>query len=257
VSHLEPHLEPHLVAQEEAMSSTVPGASSPDPDATPTGEPTTPATDASAAPRTRREAALAVGLTTAPAGRTWGALVAIGILSVLLGILILVWPSATLLVVAITFGLQLIVAGVVRIAMSRDLPSEPGWLRPSSIALGVLAVVAGVICLFRPGTSLLVIAILIAVGWVAEGIATIAHGFGSDRSAGSRIFLVVAGIVWILAGLAVAIFPGSSLVLLTLLAGIMIIVIGVAELVMVLLVRRAARGASASTPTAAPPAAPA
>jgi len=239
------------------MSSTVPDASSQDPDAAPTGEPATPATNPSTPPRTRREAALAAGLTDPPAGRTWGALITIGILSVLLGILVLVWPKATLLVVAITFGLQLIVAGAVRIAMSRDLPHEPGWLRPLSMLLGALSVVAGVICLFRPGTSLLVIAIFIAVGWVAEGIATIAHGFGSDRSTGARVFLVVAGVVWVIAGLAVAIFPGSSLVLLARVAGIMLIVIGVAELVAVLMARRAARGAGISTPTAAPPAAPA
>src|SRR6478735_39714 len=194
------HLGPHLVPQEEAMSSTVPDASSQDPDAAPTGEPATPATNPSTPPRTRREAALAAGLTDPPAGRTWGALITIGILSLLLGILVLVWPKATLLVVAITFGLQLIVAGAVRIAMSRDLPHEPGWLRPLSMLLGALSVVAGVICLFRPGTSLLVIAIFIAVGWVAEGIATIAHGFGSDRSTGARVFLVVAGVVWVIAG---------------------------------------------------------
>ncbi|WP_076260131.1 HdeD family acid-resistance protein [Intrasporangium flavum] len=240
------------------MSSTVPDATSPDPDAAPTGDPMTPAPDdAPTPPRTRREAALAAGWAEPDQGSWRTALVAVGILSVVLGILVLAWPSATLLVVAITFGLQLIIAGAVRLALSRDLPREPGWLRPLSMALGVLSVVAGVICLFRPGTSLLVIAIFIAVGWVAEGIAAIAHGFGSDRSTGAKVFLVVCGVIGVLAGLAVAIFPGSSLVLLTRLAGILLVVVGVADLVTVFLSRRAAGAAGPSTPTAAPPAPPA
>jgi uncharacterized membrane protein HdeD (DUF308 family) len=181
-----------------------------------------------------------------------------GVLSIVLGVLVLVWPNATLLVVAITFGLQLIVAGAVRISVSRELPSEPGWLRPVSIVLGVLSIVAGIICLFRPGTSLFVIAIFIAVGWIAEGIAAVAQGFGSDRSTGARVFLLVSGVVSVLAGLVVAIFPGSSLVLLARLAGIMLIVIGIAELVTAFMARRAlGEPAPAATPPATPPAAPA
>ena len=154
---------------------------------------------------------------TSPAGWS-GPLVALGILSVVLGVIVLVWPEATLLVVAIIFGLQLIAAGAVRLSVSRDLPSDPGWLKPVSMGLGVLSIVAGVICLFRPNASLFVIAIFIAIGWIAEGIAALAQGFGSDRTTGTRVFLIVCGVVSILAGLVVAIFPGSSLVLLARLA---------------------------------------
>jgi uncharacterized membrane protein HdeD (DUF308 family) len=173
-----------------------------------------------------------------------------GILSVILGIMVLVWPKATLLIVAIMFGLQLIVAGAVRLSVTRDLPSDPGWLKPVSIGLGVLSIIAGIICLFRPGTSLAVIAIFIAIGWIAEGIAALVQGFGSDRTTGTRVFLIVSGVVSILGGLVVAIFPGSSLVVLTRIAGIALIVIGVVELVAALMARRAA-GSSSSTPAPA------
>ena len=220
------------------MSSTVPNAASPDP--------TDPAPDA---PRTRREAA-ATWASPATSSGWSGALIAMGILSVILGIMVLVWPKATLLIVAIMFGLQLIVAGAVRLSVTRDLPSDPGWLKPVSIGLGALSIIAGIICLFRPGTSLAVIAIFIAIGWIAEGIAALVQGFGSDRTTGTRVFLIVSGVVSILGGLVVAIFPGSSLVVLTRIAGIALIVIGVVELVAALLARRAA-GSSSSTPAPA------
>lgn len=225
------------------MSSTVPNPASPDP----VDHPNRP-------PATRREAASAWSAATTSTGWS-GALIAMGVVSVVLGVIVLVWPKATLLVVAITFGLQLIVAGAVRLSVSRDLPADPGWLKPVSMVLGVLSIIAGIICLFRPGTSLVVIAIFIAAGWIAEGVAALAQGFGSDRSTGARVFLIVSGVVSVLAGLVVAIFPGSSLVLLARIAGIMLILIGLAELVTAFMARRAAgTGAgtgSTTTPTPA------
>lgn len=175
-----------------------------------------------------------------------GAVVAIGVVSVILGVIVLVWPKATLLVVAIVFGLQLIAAGAVRISVTRELPADPGWVRPVSIALGVLTVVAGIICLFRPGTSLVVLAILIAAGWIAEGVAALAHGFAAGRSTGARVFLLAFGVLSVIAGIVVAVWPGETLVILTRVGGILLIVLGVAELVTVFVARRAVRTASAA-----------
>lgn len=232
------------------MSSTVPNAASPDPtDPVDPADPSSPPPQ----PRTRREAAASSGWAVATTSSGWsGALIAMGILSIVLGVLVLVWPKATLLVVAITFGLQLIVAGAVRLSVSRDLPSEPGWLRPVSMALGVLSIIAGIICLFRPGTSLFVIAIFIAAGWIAEGIAALAQGFGSERSTGARVFLIVSGVVSIIAGIVVAAWPGATLLVLTRLAGIMLILIGIAELVTAFMARRAAGTGAGTGSTAAP-----
>ena len=114
----------------------------------------------------------------------------------------------------------------------------------------MLSIVAGIICLFRPNASLVVIAIFIAIGWIAEGIAALVQGFGSDRTTGTRVFLIVSASSSILAGLVVAIFPGSSLVLLTRLAGIMLIVIGIAELVAAFMARRAAGAVEHGQPAA-------
>ena len=225
------------------MSTPVPNAPTPDPGHR-ADEPV------SQAPQTRRDAAAAAApgsawaTTTGDAGppaRWSGAIVAIGIISVILGVLVLVWPKATLLVVAIIFGLQLIAAGAVRLSVTSELPATPGWVRPVSIALGVLSIIAGIICLFRPGTSLVVIAILIAAGWIAEGVAALVHGFASGRSAGARVFLLIFGAISIVAGIVVAVWPGATLVVLTRIAGILLIVIGVAELVTVFVARRVSR----------------
>ncbi|WP_374971304.1 HdeD family acid-resistance protein [Terrabacter sp. BE26] len=180
-----------------------------------------------------------------PPARWSGAVIAIGVLSVVLGVIALVWPDVTLLVVAILFGIQLITAGAIRVSVTRELPSQPGWVRPVSMGLGVLTVIAGVICLFRPGTSLFVIAFLIAVGWIAEGIGALAHGFAAGRSAGARVFLIVFGVISVIAGIVVAAWPGETLVILARVAGILLIVLGIAELITVFVARRVAKTATA------------
>lgn len=170
--------------------------------------------------------------TMGPAG------IGMGALSIVIGFLVLLWPGATLLVVAVLFGIQLIVLGALRIALSSVAPAEPGWLRPLVIGMGVLTVIAGIICLVRPGTSLLVIAIFLAIGWIFEGIAALAQAFMADRSVGARVFFIISGIISVIAGLVVAIFPGSSLVLLTRFGGIMLIIIGIAEVIAAFMARR-------------------
>ena len=164
--------------------------------------------------------------------------IGMGALSIVVGILVLAWPGATLLVVAVLFGIQLIVLGALRIALSSVAPADPPWLKPLAIAMGVLTVIAGIICLLRPGTSLLVIAIFLAIGWIFEGIAALAQAFLADRSVGARIFFIISGIISVVAGLVVAIFPGSSLALLTRFGGILLVIIGIAEVAAAVMARR-------------------
>ena len=158
--------------------------------------------------------------------RHTGLRVAIGILSIVVGILVLTRPVDTLCFVAILFGIQLVILGVVRIVLAASASGVPGWLKILSIVLGILTIIAGVICFTRPQASLFILAILLAVGWIADGIADLARGFGRDRSGGERTYLIILGIVSIIAGLVVVIFPGPSLVLLAQVAGIALLIIG-------------------------------
>lgn len=65
---------------------------------------------------------------------------ALGLVAVVVAIVMLAWPSATLRVVAFLFALQLIVFGVIRLWVAQGLPSSPRWLRPVTIVLGVLTI---------------------------------------------------------------------------------------------------------------------
>jgi uncharacterized membrane protein HdeD (DUF308 family) len=51
-------------------------------------------------------------------GRHWGWLFAYGLLTLIAGLAVLVWPSETLLVIAVLFGIQLIIFGIFRFVMA-------------------------------------------------------------------------------------------------------------------------------------------
>jgi uncharacterized membrane protein HdeD (DUF308 family) len=62
-------------------------------------------------------------------GRHWGWVLAFGIITLVIGIVALVWPGRTLLVVAVLFGIQLIVMGIFRFVAafaSEDVPAGRG-----------------------------------------------------------------------------------------------------------------------------------
>jgi|tagenome__1003787_1003787.scaffolds.fasta_scaffold20873064_3 uncharacterized membrane protein HdeD (DUF308 family) len=172
------------------------------------------------------------------AARHTGLRVALGILSIVVGILVVARPVNTLFFVAILFGLQLLILGIVRIALALSTAELPRWVKVLSVVLGILTIVAGVFCFVRPEASLVILAILLAVGLIADGIGDLAYGFRGQRSGGERTYLVVVGVVSIVAGLVVAIFPGPSLVLLTRIAGLALIVIGALTVVLAVMGRR-------------------
>src|SRR3954463_6344164 len=113
-----------------------------------------------------------------------GLRIALGVVCIVLGLIALIWPQATLLVVALVFGLQLIAAGLVRIVAAVTLKDLPGWWRAVAGILGALTVIAGIICLFRPGTSLLVLALVLAIGWIIDGISELISAFAVPRPTG-------------------------------------------------------------------------
>jgi uncharacterized membrane protein HdeD (DUF308 family) len=184
-------------------------------------------------------------------GQRGGVRIALGAIAVVLGLLALIWPGVTLLVVAVLFGLELIAAGVVRVLAAVTLSELPGSWRAVSGILGALTIVAGIICLVRPGTSLFVLVVVIAVGWFLDGISELVSAFTVSRGAGERIGLVAFGVISIIAAIVLIAFPLGSLVLLAKIGGVILIAFGIASVIGVILGRRRQAADPATTAPAA------
>lgn len=152
----------------------------------------------------------------------------IGAVAALAGLLLLLLPDRTLLLVGFLIGTQLVLVGVLRIWALRAFVL-PANVRAAGYALAVLTIVAGILCMVRPGTSLLVVAIVVGVGWLADGAAELV-AFARNTAA-DRGFALMSGILTLLGGLAVLFFPRTSLVALAQVAGVFLLLFGIAHLV--------------------------
>ncbi|WP_318244770.1 lipase family protein [Microbacterium pullorum] len=95
---------------------------------------------------------------------------------------------------------------------------------PALLVIGVVVVALGLLIVFRPLTSLLLLAVYIGVSAVVAGIAELLSPRGSRRW--NRAF----GIAWIVGGLAVAIWFGPRLDLLPSALAVLLIIAGVASI---------------------------
>lgn len=153
--------------------------------------------------------------------------VAIGVIMLIVGIAVIARPGPTLLIVAVLFGLELIALGLGRIFLAIIGSAAPRWWRGVVAGLGVVTVLAGIICLVRPGTSLFVVAILVAAAWLVDGVSQIISGLTVYRSSGQRISQVALGALSVIAAIVVMVWPAQSLVLMTTVGGTILIILGV------------------------------
>ena len=103
-------------------------------------------------------------------------------------------------------------------------------LRILALVMGVLTIIAGIFCFFRPNASLFVLAIFFAAGFIADGIADLARVRTAGHSGRARLAIILSGVISIVAGIVVALFPGASLVLLAQISGVVLIVVGIIQM---------------------------
>ncbi|KGJ71686.1 hypothetical protein GY21_20475 [Cryobacterium roopkundense] len=157
-----------------------------------------------------------------------GALITISIIGLVLGAIGLVWPQATLFTVAIIFGIYLIASGIFRIAaafMQDEVTAGMRWL---SGILGAFVVAAGIFCIADPVASLTVLAFVIGIGWIAEGVIDIVGGVRSVVK--PRWFAFVSGTLSIVAGFVMFVLPTLALAAFVIVASILLIVVSVSTL---------------------------
>jgi uncharacterized membrane protein HdeD (DUF308 family) len=150
------------------------------------------------------------GYTISRPGDFWGLALAYGVATLVLAVVLAVWPDETLKVLAVLIGIQLIITGVVRLISAVTARGVDGGVRAVLGLLGGLAVVVGLLCLRDPVQTVLVLSILLGVWWIASGFTDIISAFLSPTSAG-RIWNVALGAISVGAGCFLLIHPDVSL----------------------------------------------
>jgi uncharacterized membrane protein HdeD (DUF308 family) len=158
--------------------------------------------------------------------RPWKALYVAAAVTFVFGLIVLIWPGATLVVLAVLFGCYMLITGIMGMVEGMSDHRADGFTRAAYIILGVLGVVLGLFCLRRIDVTVLVLAFLLSVFWIMRGAVdlSIAIQRRDGYSNGLRAFT---GVLSLIAGLLVLFWPGITLYTLLVFAGAWLMVYGV------------------------------
>ncbi|WP_433608182.1 HdeD family acid-resistance protein [Dactylosporangium sp. CA-139114] len=149
-----------------------------------------------------------------------------GAVAIVFGLLALVWPAVTVVVLALLVGAYLVVEGVTAIIAgfrrARDTAQRAAYL-----LAGLIGVVAGVVALLWPGVTALVLAVLFGVWALMTGVLEI---WAATRVRGQWLMLAV-GVLSVVAGVLVLVRPTLGVLAIALVVGVYALVVGALILV--------------------------
>jgi uncharacterized membrane protein HdeD (DUF308 family) len=151
-----------------------------------------------------------------------------GLAAIAFGVLTLVWPKISLLVLVLLFGIFAVVSGITAIVAALRNREEYHW--GLLLFEGILGVLAGAVALVWPGITALAFLFLIAAWAILTGILELVAPLSFPMSFGRGLLFVLSGIVSIVFGVLIAAQPAAGLLAVVWLIGIYAIVFGVMHL---------------------------
>jgi uncharacterized membrane protein HdeD (DUF308 family) len=157
-------------------------------------------------------------------GTAW-ALIVIGALAVLAGIVAILFPGLTLLNLIIIFGWFAIIAGVIEVihAFTGDRSGEGRVI----LALwGIATIIAGLFALLLPGITLGAFILLIAAYFIVTGIVQIVASFRGHLHG----WLLAWGVIGVIAGIVALVYPSAAALTIAIVFGVYAILGGISAI---------------------------
>jgi len=164
--------------------------------------------------------------------RHWWQVAVRGLIALLFGILLLVWPMGSLFVFAIFFGAFAFVDGIFTLVTAVNYKAGVGqraWL----FVRGILGIIVGIITFFWPAITELALVLLIGAWALVTGVMELNFAFRSVRETGAKWLFAVSGILSIILGILLLVSPIAAIIAViwiigayAVLAGIVLIVLG-------------------------------
>ncbi len=173
--------------------------------------------------------------------RLWKSTLALGALTLSVGAAVLVWPGQSIVVAAVLFGVYLLASGIAQVVAAFTVYAPPAS-RVLLFISGALSVVLGVFAFrdFNSGAAVWLLATWIGIGFIFQGVSSsvLAISLPKMPDRGWYIFL---GVLTVVAGAVVLVWPISSIAVLAIFAGAWLVVIGAVEIVWALSARSTAK----------------
>lgn len=173
--------------------------------------------------------------TEAAAVNSWQATIVLGVITVTLGLIVTFYPSTTVNVISVLFGLLLIASGLFHlIRVFGGNEAHRVWMGIS----GLLLVAIGVVMLRHLHLTVALIGLIIGITWIVQGVIALIVSFSGGAREG-RGWWIFFGIFSLVGGIVITAVPTESVKVLAVLIGIWFIIQGLFEIVGGLRIRRA------------------
>jgi len=148
-----------------------------------------------------------------------------GIAFLLIGIALLVWPDESAEIVAMIVGIGLVIGGVVHV-LDALITHRSGSYWGLLLIRGALDVLVGLIAIFYPDITVLVVALFVGVDLIIGGVIQIIVSRRASTEVEARSHFLWRGILWILGGLVIVALPGAGITLFAWIVGFFFVLSG-------------------------------
>jgi uncharacterized membrane protein HdeD (DUF308 family) len=170
-------------------------------------------------------------------GRSWWILAVTGVAWLVVALIVLRFDYVSVTAISVLFGVIVIAAGVLEIAISTFSVS---WWRFVRLLLGAIFIVTGVVAFINPGGTFVALAAVMSFYFVFKGAFDIADAIAASRIMPAWWLVLVVGIAEVLLGFWAAGSWRNSATLLVAWAAVAAIFRGVTELVLAFRLRELA-----------------
>ena len=176
-------------------------------------------------------------------------LILLGVLSVIVGFIAIVWPSVTIAALVIVFAIYAFVAAGLQAA--RAFSSVTAGPVFGNLLLALIDLAAGVVALVWPGPTALALVWVVAIWAFVAGFTEMFLAFRSGEKAGTRALLIITSLVSIAFGVVLTARPDIGAVTLALLFGLYSLIYGVSQIVLGVQLRKTGATLRSVLPAAA------
>lgn len=152
-----------------------------------------------------------------------------GLIALGAGIVLLAWPDRTVTVVAVIVGLFLILSGLAQ-ALDALVTHRRGTYWGLLLLRGVIDLGVGLAAVFWPDITVWVLVVLIGIELLIGGLVSLVTAFRVPKELEQRSHFMWRGIVSIVGGLILLVWPGQTVMVLAVVLGIYLVVMGLALL---------------------------
>lgn len=166
------------------------------------------------------------GMVSALFQRSWWSYLIKGLVAAVFGIIAVFSPGALINTVVVILGIILLIIGIVAAAgalMHRSESKAWVWLMVPAI----VAIVAGIICVAAPTATTVLLAYLIGIWAVVNGVIEIYNALKLRKDVAGEWVPFLVGLVSILFGIVLFVIPRTSAELLVRVIGIFVLALGI------------------------------